>query len=157
VPAFEAQVLDVGAGGLRDSQPVEREQGDQRMLERRTEPGGDQHGAEFVAVQRDSMRLVVDPRSPDVGGWRVLEKLFFDRVVVIVVVPISAQLPLCRSADYADLRAFRLLSGGERLGGVGITRSACPILVFPVTGRRRDGKPTGKVVRMLAACRDTGG
>jgi hypothetical protein len=34
VPAFQAQVLDAGAGGLRDPQPVQGEQGDQRMLSR---------------------------------------------------------------------------------------------------------------------------
>jgi hypothetical protein len=32
VPALQAQVLDVGPGGLRNAQPVQREQGDQRML-----------------------------------------------------------------------------------------------------------------------------
>jgi hypothetical protein len=38
VPAFQAQLPDVGAGGLRDPQPVQREQGDQRMLGRRPQP-----------------------------------------------------------------------------------------------------------------------
>ena len=42
--------------------PFKRQQGDQRMLGQRAEPGGDQQRAEFVAVQRDGMRLVVDPR-----------------------------------------------------------------------------------------------
>ena len=55
VPALQAQVLDVGAGGLGDPQPVQREQGDQRMLGLWAEPGGDQERAEFVAVQRDGM------------------------------------------------------------------------------------------------------
>jgi len=32
VPAFQAQVLDVRAGGLGHAQPVERQQGDQRVL-----------------------------------------------------------------------------------------------------------------------------
>ena len=35
---------------------------------RRTEPGGDQQGAELVAVQRDGVRLVVHPRAADVRG-----------------------------------------------------------------------------------------
>jgi len=35
VPALKAQVLDVGGGGLRHPQPVEREQGDQGVLGRR--------------------------------------------------------------------------------------------------------------------------
>jgi hypothetical protein len=42
VSAVQPQVLDVGPGGLRYSQPVERKQGYQRMLGRRSEPGGDQ-------------------------------------------------------------------------------------------------------------------
>jgi hypothetical protein len=61
-------MLNVSASGLRDSQPVQREEGDQRMLTRRTEPGGDQKGAEFVAVQRDSVRLLVHPRATDMRG-----------------------------------------------------------------------------------------
>jgi len=42
VPAFQAQVLDVGAGGLRDPQPVQREQRDQPMFYRRPKTCGDQ-------------------------------------------------------------------------------------------------------------------
>jgi hypothetical protein len=82
VPAFQAQLVDVGAGGLGDPQPVQREQGDQRMVERRTEPGGYQQGAQFVAVQRDGMRFIVDPRPPDVRGRGVIQEFFFDRVLV---------------------------------------------------------------------------
>jgi hypothetical protein len=37
------------------------------MLKRRPEPGGDQKRAELVAVQRDGMRLVIDPGTADVG------------------------------------------------------------------------------------------
>ncbi len=61
-------MLDIGASGLCHSQPVQREQGDQRMLGRRAEPGRDQHGAELVAVQGGGMRLVVRPRAADVRG-----------------------------------------------------------------------------------------
>ena len=68
VPALQAQVLDVGAGSLGDPQPVQREQRDQRMLDRRPEPGGDQQRAELVAVQRDGMGLVIQPRTADVRG-----------------------------------------------------------------------------------------
>jgi hypothetical protein len=38
------------------------------MPGRRAEPGGDQQGAELVAVQRDGVRLVIHPRPPDVGS-----------------------------------------------------------------------------------------
>ena len=54
VPAFQAQVLDVSAGGLGDPQAVQGEQGDQRMLRRRAEPCGDEQGAELVTVQWSS-------------------------------------------------------------------------------------------------------
>jgi hypothetical protein len=82
VPPFQAQLLDVGAGGLRDPQPVQCKQGDQRMLEGRPEPGGDQQRAEFVAVQGDGVRLVVDPGTADVSGWGVFGEFFFDGVLV---------------------------------------------------------------------------
>ena len=52
------------------------------MLGRRPEPGGDQQGAELVAVQRGGVRLVVQPGAADVGGGRVPQELFFDGVLV---------------------------------------------------------------------------
>jgi len=82
VAALEAQVLDVGAGGLGDPQAVEREQGDQRMLGRRAEPGGNEQGAELVAVQRDGVGLVVRPRPPDMSGWGVIQEFLLDRVLL---------------------------------------------------------------------------
>jgi len=82
VPAFQAQLLDVGAGGLRYPQPVQREQGDQRVLGGRPEPGGDQERAELVAVQGGGVRLVVQPRSADVRGRGMLEEFFLDGVPV---------------------------------------------------------------------------
>jgi hypothetical protein len=41
IAAFQAQMLDVRAGGLRYPQPVERKQGDQRVLSGRPESGSD--------------------------------------------------------------------------------------------------------------------
>jgi hypothetical protein len=82
VAAFQAQVLDVRAGRLGHAQAVEREQGDQRVLGGRAEPGGDQERAELVAVQGGGVRLVVQPRPPDVRGRRMLQKLFLDGVLV---------------------------------------------------------------------------
>jgi hypothetical protein len=63
--AFETQVLDAGVDSLGDPQPVQREQRDQGMLAGSPEPGGDQQGAELVAVQGDGMGLLVHPRSAD--------------------------------------------------------------------------------------------
>ncbi len=51
------------------------------MLERRTEPGGDQQRAELVAVQGGGVGLVVRPRPPDMRGRGVVQELFFDRVL----------------------------------------------------------------------------
>jgi hypothetical protein len=45
VAAFQIEVLDVGAGGLGDPQPVQREQRDRRMLCRRPVPGYQQRAA----------------------------------------------------------------------------------------------------------------
>jgi hypothetical protein len=41
VPAVQAHLLDVGAGGLGDPQPVQGQQRDQRMLDRWTEARSD--------------------------------------------------------------------------------------------------------------------
>jgi len=82
VPAFDAQSLDVGAGGLGDAQPVEGQQRDQRMLGGLTEPGGDQQRAELVAVQPGGVRVIVQARTADMSGWRVLEQVFLDGLPV---------------------------------------------------------------------------
>jgi hypothetical protein len=52
------------------------------MLDGWAEPGGYQERAELVAVQGDSVRLVVHPRTADVSGRGMLEELFLDRVFV---------------------------------------------------------------------------
>jgi hypothetical protein len=82
VPALDAQVLDVSAGGLRDPQPVQREQRDQRMLGRRSESGGHQQRAELVAVQGGGMGLVIQPRPADMRGRGAVQVFFFDGVFV---------------------------------------------------------------------------
>ena len=74
VPALQAQVLDVRAGGLGYPQPVQRKQGDQRVLGGWSEPGSDQEAAEFVAVQRGGVRLVVQPGTTDVRRGRVVQE-----------------------------------------------------------------------------------
>ena len=80
--AFQAQVLDVGAGGFGDPQAVEREQGDERVLGGRAEPGGDQERAELVAVQGGGVRLIIQPRPAHVRGRGVVEELFLHGVLV---------------------------------------------------------------------------
>ena len=78
--ALDAQVLDVGAGGLRYPQPVDGQQGDQGVLSGGTEPGGDKERPDLVSVQGGGVRLVIQPRPPDVRGRRMVEKFPFDGV-----------------------------------------------------------------------------
>jgi hypothetical protein len=82
VSALQAEMLDVRAGGLRHRQPVQCEQGNQRVLGRRAEPGGDEQSAELVAVQRDCVGLVIHPRPPDVGCRGMLQEFLFEGVLV---------------------------------------------------------------------------
>ena len=65
VPAFHAEGLDVRTNCLGDSQPVEGQQRDQRVLCRRAEPAGDQQRPELVAVQADRVGFVVQARAAD--------------------------------------------------------------------------------------------
>jgi hypothetical protein len=56
VAAFDAQYFDAGAGGFGVPQAVEGQEGDQCLLGRRPEPGGDQQGAKLIDLtdlQRD--------------------------------------------------------------------------------------------------------
>jgi len=46
------------------------------------ESGGDQEGADLVAVQGGGVRLVVQSRSADVGGRGVVKEFFLDGVLV---------------------------------------------------------------------------
>jgi len=68
VPPFGTQGLDIGAGGFRHPQLIEGEEGDQRVVCRAAEPGGDERRAPLVAVQAGGMRLVAQARAADVRG-----------------------------------------------------------------------------------------
>ena len=46
------------------------------------ESGGDEHGADFVAVQSGRVRLVVQAWSTNMHGWGAVEESFFDGVLV---------------------------------------------------------------------------
>jgi hypothetical protein len=52
------------------------------VLGGRAEAGGDEQGAELVAVQRGGMRLAVQPRPADMHGGRVVQEPFLDGVPV---------------------------------------------------------------------------
>jgi hypothetical protein len=62
--------------------PFRASRGDQRVFGGRAEPGGDQKGAELVAVQGGGVRLVIQPGTAHVRGGRVVEELFLDGVPV---------------------------------------------------------------------------
>jgi hypothetical protein len=75
VPAFETEIVEVGAECFGDPQPVDRQQADQRVLGGGAEPGRDQQRAELVAVQPYNVRFIIEPGSADVRGRGVLEQV----------------------------------------------------------------------------------
>src|SRR5919106_2092690 len=79
---LQAQVLDVGADGFGDWQPVEGQQADQRVIPRAGQPGGDQHGAYLVAVQASGVGLIVQAGSTYMGRWRDRQQALLFRVAV---------------------------------------------------------------------------
>ncbi|HUK73572.1 MAG TPA: hypothetical protein VLW50_33320 [Streptosporangiaceae bacterium] len=52
------------------------------MIGRLAKACGDEHRAEFIAVQPGRVRLTVQARAADMGCRRVIEKFFFDGVAV---------------------------------------------------------------------------
>lgn len=82
VAAFDAHGLDIGAGGFGNPQPVQRQQGDQRVLRSRAESRGDQQRPQFVSVQPHCVGFVIDARTADMGGGGMVEQFFFDGVTV---------------------------------------------------------------------------
>ena len=82
VAPLGAHGLDICASGLRHPQPVQGEQGDQRVLGGEAEAGGDEQGAELVAVQGGGVRLVVQPGPAHLHGWGVVQELLLDGVPV---------------------------------------------------------------------------
>lgn len=63
--AFDAEGLDVGAESFGDSEPVDGQQRYERVLSGGCEPGGDEEGADLVAVQVGGVGLVVQAGPPD--------------------------------------------------------------------------------------------
>src|SRR5207237_4156488 len=52
------------------------------MVPCRRKTGGDQQRAEFVAVKTGGVRLVIEPRSPDVDRRRVVDETFLLGVAI---------------------------------------------------------------------------
>jgi len=82
VSAFDAERLDVGVCSFGDAEPVEGQQGDQRVFRRRSEPGGDQERAELVAVQAGGVGFVVQAGPANMRGRGMIEEFFLDGVPV---------------------------------------------------------------------------
>lgn len=102
MPAFETQRFDVRPGGFRDPQPVEGKQAEQRMVLGASETGGDEHRADFVAIQPSGVGLVIESRSTNMRGGRLGDE------VLLLGVPIEAR-------DRAQATSDRRTSPPERL------------------------------------------
>jgi hypothetical protein len=80
--ALHAERLDVRPDRFRHPQPVEGQQRHQGVLSGGAEPGGDEEGADLIAVQADGVGLVVNPRAADMHRRRVGDQAFLLWVAV---------------------------------------------------------------------------
>jgi hypothetical protein len=80
--SLDAEGVDVDPDRFGDPQPVERQQGDQRMLACGAESCGDEERSDLVAVQADGVRFVVDPWAAEMDGRRVGDEAFLFGVAV---------------------------------------------------------------------------
>jgi hypothetical protein len=80
--AFEAERFDVGAERFGDSQPVDGQQRDERVLARRGQSRGDEQRTDLVAVQTGGVGLVVEARAPNMSRGRPLQQAFLLGVAV---------------------------------------------------------------------------
>ena len=116
VAAFETELFDVGADRFGHPQAVEREQAEQRMVAGVAEPGGDEHGADLVAVEAGGVRLVVEARAAHVHRGRHRDEAFLFGVAV------EARDRAQPARDRGPSPTERLEVTGERLD-VGATRT----------------------------------
>ena len=92
------------------------------MLERWAEPSGDQERAELVAVRGDSMGLVIQPRTADVRGRRIIEQLFFDRVLVEPAMVHNRRVTVARARPRASSSRAKLSMSARRTPNSGRER-----------------------------------
>lgn len=109
------QCLDVGAGGLEDTQPEKPEKGDEgEVIDVRRIATRAQHGPELQMVQPKRGRFSRDSWPPDVVGRRVLEDAVDDaRPIANAIRPAAMRrsgLPRRRTATHCDPRR-RSLTG----------------------------------------------
>jgi hypothetical protein len=82
VPSLQAERFDVRPDGCGYPQPVERQQRHQGVLGRGAQASREEQGSDFVAVQADGVRLVVDAGTADVDGRGVGDEAFLLGVAV---------------------------------------------------------------------------
>jgi len=80
--ALGTEHLNVGSGGLRDPQPVQRQQRDKRVFRRAAKPVGNEQRADLVAVQAGGVALAVQAGPSNVGGRGMVEQVLFHGVLV---------------------------------------------------------------------------
>jgi hypothetical protein len=123
-----------------NAQPVERQEGDQRVLGGQAEPGCDKQRAELVAVQAGGMGLIVQPGPAHVRGRRVVEELFLDGVAVESgdgAQPAGDGGTGAAAGFPGRGRSTRCRRGVQRTGGPGATG------IRPCTGASPVRKPAG--------------
>jgi hypothetical protein len=123
VAPLESEVLDVGPDGLGDTESVEGQHTDQRVISCIGQAGGDQHGADLVAVQAGGVGLVVQPGPPHVRRQGQGDQAFLFRVAVEA--PHGAQPPGDRGPGPPE----RLEVAGEALD-VGAARTEHLYVMF---------------------------
>ena len=102
---------------------VEGEQGDQCVLGGRTEPGGDKEGADLAAVQGGGVRLVIQPRPPEVRGRRMVEKFLFDGVPVDPAVVDRRRVTVARAGPRASSSRAKVSMSARRTENSGRDRA----------------------------------
>ncbi|HZA37257.1 MAG TPA: hypothetical protein VE505_20145 [Vicinamibacterales bacterium] len=82
MPALEGEVLDSGADRFGHAETIQRQQRDQGVITRPGETGFDEHRPELVAVESNSVGLVVQLRAAHVHGRGVFDQSFLFGVPV---------------------------------------------------------------------------
>jgi hypothetical protein len=82
VASFDGEVFDIGTEGFGDPQPGQCQQRDQGVVTAAGQPGGDQQGADLVAIQTNRPGLVVQLGTPHMRGWRHVDEAFLFGVPV---------------------------------------------------------------------------
>ncbi|MDP9331941.1 MAG: hypothetical protein M3Q30_01320 [Actinomycetota bacterium] len=127
VAAFESESFDVGAGCFGDPQSIEGKERDEGMVAGVAESGGDEHGADLVAVEAGRVRFVIETRSSDVHRGRYRDESFLFGVAVEAgdrAQPSRDRGPgtthsLELAGEGLNVRTFHIEQGEAMVGAVG--------------------------------------